>query len=584
MKRLFNILILTFLLQTLSGQNVGINNTDPQTALDIYGNLRIRPTGFGVFSSPVILPSAYGYFSLNGSPSADFMVTLPSGVKGTFLLIENTTNFDATIAGLCTIKPGKSRFLLHGDTGWILANDSESQLEKITEGGHTGWRLLGRDPNNYGDIGDGAVDLSYADVPSMSKGARGENSTAMGKSTYASGENSTAMGFVSDATGETSLAANSSWAAGLRSAAFNEAQAHGENSFATGNGYVGDTGTNAAGIAGGGAFGVNAAALGEGTHAVAFSSTAVGRYNEGGFNTANRTSWVDTDPLFMIGNGTADNARSNALLVQKNGKMSIGPAAPAPSSILDIQSTTAGLLPPRMTLAQRDAIVTPAEGLLISCTDCSTKGLYQYINGAWQAMMSSNTGNYGTVVNPITGKTWLDRNLGATQVATSPTDAASYGDLYQWGRNADGHQIRTSGITATLASNFFTHNGLFITTNTSPNNWLSSVETHMWSGTAAENNPCPSGFRIPTAAEWEQERLTWSSNNATGAFTSPLKLPMGGRRSFSNGSLVSVGTIGGYWSSTVSGSDARRLDLSSSNANMNTSFWANGYSVRCLKD
>ena len=324
--------------------------------------------------------------------------------------------------------------------------------------------------------------------------------------------------------------------------------------------------------------------MGEGTHAVAFSSTAVGRYNEGGFNTANRTSWVDTDPLFMIGNGTADNARSNALLVQKNGKMSIGPAAPAPSSILDIQSTTAGLLPPRMTLAQRDAIVTPAEGLLISCTDCSTKGLYQYINGAWQAMMSSNTGNYGTVVNPITGKTWLDRNLGATQVATSPTDAASYGDLYQWGRNADGHQIRTSGITATLASNFFTHNGLFITTNTSPNNWLSSVETHMWSGTAAENNPCPSGFRIPTAAEWEQERLTWSSNNATGAFTSPLKLPMGGRRSFSNGSLVSVGTIGGYWSSTVSGSDARRLDLSSSNANMNTNNRANGNSVRCLKN
>ena len=41
------------------------------------------------------------------------------------------------------------------------------------------------------------------------------------------------------------------------------------------------------------------------------------------------------------------------------------------------------------------------------------------------------------VTNPTTGKTWMDRNLGASQVATSSTDANSYGDLYQWGRAAD---------------------------------------------------------------------------------------------------------------------------------------------------
>ena len=37
------------------------------------------------------------------------------------------------------------------------------------------------------------------------------------------------------------------------------------------------------------------------------------------------------------------------------------------------------------------------------------------------------------VENPLTGRTWIDRNLGASQVATSPTDTAAYGDLYQWG-------------------------------------------------------------------------------------------------------------------------------------------------------
>ncbi len=264
-------------------------------------------------------------------------------------------------------------------------------------------------------------------------------------------------------------------------------------------------------------------------------------------------------------------------------QVGINTASPHSSAALDVTSTTQGLLPPRMTLVQRDAIASPAEGLMISCTDCSTKGLHQYINGAWQAITSSNTGNYGTVTNPITGKTWLDRNLGATQVATSSTDVASYGDLYQWGRNADGHQIRTplSGTTSTQASNYFTTNGLFITTGM---NWLSAVETHMWSGTAAENNPCPSGFRIPTAAEWNQERLTWSSNNAAGAFDSPLKLPLAGHRSSGDGMPILAGNWGFYWSSTVNDSDANNLDFNSVNAGMFTFIRGYGMSVRCLKD
>ena len=45
-----------------------------------------------------------------------------------------------------------------------------------------------------------------------------------------------------------------------------------------------------------------------------------------------------------------------------------------------------------------------------------------------------------SVTNSTTGRVWMDRNLGATQVATSSIDEAGYGDLYQWGRRKDGHQ------------------------------------------------------------------------------------------------------------------------------------------------
>jgi len=48
----------------------------------------------------------------------------------------------------------------------------------------------------------------------------------------------------------------------------------------------------------------------------------------------------------------------------------------------------------------------------------------------------------------------MDRNLGATQVATSSTDENSYGDLYQWGRRADGHSNKLYAEICKLILNF----------------------------------------------------------------------------------------------------------------------------------
>jgi hypothetical protein len=179
----------------------------------------------------------------------------------------------------------------------------------------------------------------------------------------------------------------------------------------------------------------------------------------------------------------------------------------------------------------------------------------------------------------------MDRNLGASQVAMSSTDAAAYGDLYQWGRGADGHQIRTSVTTTTLSSSDVSGDSKFILTTNLYNNWRSSQNDNLWQGVNGVNNPCPTGYRIPTETEWLMEYFSWNVRNAAGAFASPLKLPTAGYRSFSVGSpLRDVGTSGYYWSSTVSGTNSGLLIITISNAFTSNNFRADGLSVRCIKD
>ena len=189
------------------------------------------------------------------------------------------------------------------------------------------------------------------------------------------------------------------------------------------------------------------------------------------------------------------------------------------------------------------------------------------------------------VTNPLTGKTWMDRNLGASQVATSSTDVSSYGDLFQWGRFADGHQCRDSDTTSILSSSDMPGHGNFILAPTTPGDWRNPQKSSLWLGVNGVNNPCPGGYRLPTMAEWNIERANWSSNNAAGAFASPLRLPKAGTRSPGTGELEGVGTVGYYWSSAVGPSKSTYLTFTDSAAAMMAYYpraW--GYSVRCIKD
>src|SRR5437016_1171789 len=65
------------------------------------------------------------------------------------------------------------------------------------------------------------------------------------------------------------------------------------------------------------------------------------------------------------------------------------------SAMFDIKSTTRGLLIPRMTAAQRGAIASPAEGLLVYQTD-GTVGFYFIKSGVW-TIMTTGTGTAWSV-------------------------------------------------------------------------------------------------------------------------------------------------------------------------------------------
>jgi len=189
------------------------------------------------------------------------------------------------------------------------------------------------------------------------------------------------------------------------------------------------------------------------------------------------------------------------------------------------------------------------------------------------------------VLNPETGRIWMDRNLGASQVATSSTDELAYGDLYQWGRFSDGHQCRDSETTTVLASSPIDTDDLFIINFNDPYDWLEEEDESLWQGIDGQNNPCPAGFRLPTIEEWNEEAATWDSQDQEGAFNSPLKLTMGGARVLGSGP-TDVGDLGYYWSSSPASTDRR-----SNNIGFSPTFYGNadsrryhGYCVRCIKE
>jgi len=231
------------------------------------------------------------------------------------------------------------------------------------------------------------------------------------------------------------------------------------------------------------------------------------------------------------------------------------------------------------------------------------------------------------------GREFMCYNLGAAanvqtispdrQAAyTTPVD--NYGNYYQWGRTADGHQLRNSTpipgpVTTFDANGQATGDTIskFITNGNIPYDWRVPQDNNLWSDSGKTgNDPCPEGWRVPTHAEWisifdgnlstttsipaagymsaSGNTWKWNSTGTTGFLVTPsgsseatLFLPAGGDRYYSNGGGDTVASNGYYWSSSIYTVSNNAYDFTFYSTTMNpnnSNFRAYGFSVRCITE
>jgi hypothetical protein len=244
--------------------------------------------------------------------------------------------------------------------------------------------------------------------------AAGNGSKATGNYSIALG-GSTALGITSTALGYSSASGNYSTALGYSNSA--------SGAYSTALGYF----TIASGI--------GSIALGYNNNVTGFNSIAMGQYNVGG---GNSTSWVGTDPLFEIGNGTGSASRNNAMTVLKNGNVGIG--------------------------------ITNSTALLHTIGTGTGQGNVVFV-GEWK---SSNPGNppvigYGTRMmwypdkaafraGYIEGSHWDAPNIGNFSTAMGRNNIASGNDAFALGPYsiASGECSTAVGFLSTAASSYCT--------------------------------------------------------------------------------------------------------------------------------
>ncbi|MCP3908251.1 MAG: hypothetical protein GY712_09570 [Oceanicoccus sp.] len=278
-------------------------------------------------------------------------------------------------------------------------------------------------------------------------------------------------------------------------------------------------------------------------------------------------------------------------MIDSTGTVGIGTTFPASSAQLEVNSTTKGLLPPRMTETQRDGISSPAAGLLIFQTD-GIPGYYYYSGTDWIGITGDGPGaisassvidcdgnTYPTIT--IGNQVWMAENLRVTHYKNGDAIPRVW-DAATW----EGLSTGAWCSYRNLQSNFETYGALY--------NWYAVDDSR---------GLCPEGWRVPTAFEiitladylggtsvaggkMKATSDLWNSPNTDATNSSSFSGLPGGFCTW----LFSFDAkgIGGYWWSSVgySSTQAWFWNLYSGDGDVVLTQFEKrgGFSVRCLRD
>jgi uncharacterized protein (TIGR02145 family) len=262
----------------------------------------------------------------------------------------------------------------------------------------------------------------------------------------------------------------------------------------------------------------------------------------------------------------------------------IGTSTPEASAQLEVSSTTKGFLTPRMTAAQRTAIFSPANGLLVYQTEYPS-GFYLFKGGVWTMLSETTSYPNGTATPVLTicCQSWMTKNLDVATYRNGDTIPEVTDDA-AWTALTTGAYCYYNNDSATYAA---TYGKLY--------NWY------------AVNDPrglAPEGWHVPTDFEWttlsdclgsqtvagglmkEIGTTHWTSPNYGATNTSGFTGLPGGYR-LSIGTFNQIGNYGFFWSSTENNTNTAWYDnlfFNNSPIYRGNNLKQVGYSVRCLRD
>ncbi len=290
-----------------SAGNVGIGTSSPTYKLNVKGDIAVEESTTDAGATLLFKrqdatarrliganPSGTtGVFDLiigqNSSVWRDVLFTLNGGDK---MIIKANGNVGVGTTGpLTKLHVNNGGLLIDGTSGSTPTSGAGTRMMWIPSIAAFRAGVVNGTQWDAANIGDYSVAMGY------NSQATADYSTAFGQNTVASHYVSTAFGTQTTASGSVSTAFGQ-----LTTASGGYSTAFGNSTIASGN---------------------TATTFGIATTAQPYCSFVIGQYN---LISGTTSSWVATEPLFVIGNGSSTSSRSNAITVLKNGNVGIGTA------------------------------------------------------------------------------------------------------------------------------------------------------------------------------------------------------------------------------------------------------------------